>query len=278
MNKVEVKKRLNIILTKLHLLVIFKKIYNFKYVFRHRKHFKEEKKRRNGKNYNKFIKLKSLENVYLGKRCFIVATGPSLTVNDVELLSNEYTFGVNSIIKIFSKTSWRPTFYAIQDSKVYNSFKNDPDFISINNKFISDYVTEELKIKEEHIKFPLELFDHMSYGKKGKYDTKFSDNAYANVYDGSSITYSVMQIAYYMGFREIYLLGCDCNFSGDKVHFADCGYSYFSDNPEYRMIFSYNVALNFTKDHDLKIYNVTRGGKLEVFERKRLEDVLGGEK
>ena len=73
------------------------------------------KKRANGFDDRQFSRLKEFENKYNGERCFIIATGPSLTIDDLEKLKDEYTFGVNSIIKLFDETDFRPDFYGIQD-------------------------------------------------------------------------------------------------------------------------------------------------------------------
>ena len=57
-----------------------------------------------------------------------------------------------------------------------------------------------------------------------KYHSKFSDNAFEVVYSGYTITYSLIQLAVYMGFKEIYLIGVDCNYSSNKNnHFKDYG-------------------------------------------------------
>ena len=53
--------------------------------------------RKMGVRWKKYEWLKQYKNKYDGKRCFIVATGPSLTVEDLSLLKNEITFGMNSI-------------------------------------------------------------------------------------------------------------------------------------------------------------------------------------
>lgn len=58
----------------------------------------------------KYEWLKQYKNKYDGKRCFIVATGPSLTVEDLSLLKNEITFGMNSICMSSKLTDWIPTF------------------------------------------------------------------------------------------------------------------------------------------------------------------------
>lgn len=202
-----------------------------------------------------------------------MCTGPSLTMEDINLLKNEYTFGMNSIFKIFDQTEWRPTFYAIQDEKVYQKIKDNQEFKNIKNKFVADFIFDHFKKEEDDIMFPLDLLDHHSYNMK-EFDTKFSDNAYNIVYDGATITYSIFQIAYYLGFRELYLIGCDCDYSGSKQHFVGGDVIKTDDNPETRMIYGYKKAKEFTDNSDLKIYNATRGGKLEVFTRVNFDDVI----
>ena len=40
----------------------------------------------------------------------------------------------------------------------------------------------------------------------------FSEDVARVVYGGATVTYACIQIAVYMGFKEIYLLGVDCNY------------------------------------------------------------------
>lgn len=49
------------------------------------------------------------------ERCFIVGNGPSLTMSDLQAISEEDCFGANHIYKLFDKTSWRPKYYVLQD-------------------------------------------------------------------------------------------------------------------------------------------------------------------
>ena len=76
-----------------------------------------------GMKDRRFMKLKSYKNKYRGKRCFIVCTGPSLTIEDLEMLGDEYVFGMNSICLIHDRTKWKPDFYGIQDVAVYEKLK-----------------------------------------------------------------------------------------------------------------------------------------------------------
>ena len=98
------------------------------------------------------------------------------------------------------------------------------------------------------------------------YEYNFSDDLFLEVCDGNTVTYICLELAVYMGFKEIYLLGVDCDYSGKKQHVIDTG-DVVLNNPESRMIEAYKKAKEYADSHGIKIYNATRGGKLEVFER-----------
>ena len=88
------------------------------------------------------------------------------------------------------------------------------------------------------------------------------------------VTYDAIQIAVYLGFKEIYLLGVDFSFCKDykdkSNHFVE---NYYNKNSkttvvtENEQLKAYQKAKQYAETHGIKIYNATRGGKLEVFER-----------
>lgn len=234
------------------------------------------KKRANGYIDPEFLKLKEFENKYEGKRCFIIATGPSLTIDDLEKLENEYTIGVNSLIKLFDKTTFRPDFYGIQDKYVYGAMQDVINNTEFKTAFCADTIAKYYDVPDGFIPFPYNGNYHYFNGKYNEYNAKFSDNAYEIVYDGYSITYSLIEIAVYMGFKEIYLLGCDCSYpKGSKSHVVESGFvdKNAMSNP-IRMRVGYQCAKEYADSHGIKIYNATRGGELETFERVDLDEVL----
>lgn len=223
----------------------------------------------------KYKKLLDYKDKHKGERCFIIATGPSLTMEDLESLKGEYTISMNSICGIYKDTDWRPTYFAIQDHHVFNSLQDTIRSHKEVPVFISDNVKRKYKREPEWIEFPTDTMYHSYDMKLGKYYAKFSDDAYDIVYDGYSIAYSCIELAVYMGFKEIYLLGADCTYLGEKEHFVDTGVVDRA-RPTYtpKLIVGYECAKEYADTHDIKIYNSTRGGVLEVFERKPLEEVL----
>ena len=76
-----------------------------------------------------------------------------------------------------------------------------------------------------------------------------------------------------MGFKEIILLGVDCDYSKEVNHIK--AYSPQDDlNAAYLMTESYRVAKAYADAHDFRILNATRNAKLDVFEKVMLEDII----
>ncbi len=240
-------------------------------------------------------KIRDYKNIYSGKRCFIVGNGPSLTASDLDLIKNEISFAANTIYKIFPQTEWRPTFYCVQDENVLRDIAKDNLKSETENceaAFIRMYSNRI--IKETGMDLNNIIYVPIWSRIKKNYSAPFSRRADRFVYDGSMVTYLSLQLAVYMGFSEIYLIGMDHNFpfhrnrngqieENDKsipVHFwegADKNTGNIDLHSNYHELAdnSYKEVARVSKrDGDFKVYNATRGGKLEVFERVNLVDIV----
>ncbi len=222
--------------------------------------------------------LLELKNKYEGKRCFIIATGPSLTNEDILKLRNEYTFSMNAMCLKYNELNWVPTFYGIQDEKVFHKLKD-----YIDNPMVKEILVDGRYKKEcgnySNWKFFPRYSSYNSFDAyfHDTYRVLFSDDAHLVVYDGFTITYSLIQIAVYMGFKEIYLLGCDCGYSKDpsKRYFVDHGVVGTNvNNYSERFFAAYKAADEYAKSHNVSIFNATRGGQLEIFPRVDLDNII----
>ena len=230
---------------------------------------------------------RSLKDIHKGKRCFIIGNGPSLTASDLNMLKNEFTFAANRIFYMFDKTEWRPTYYCSQDMVVIDDIKERlSDVLPECEKMFLIRKCYNL-VPEDVRKSKKALFYCVRY-KTSHGNLKFCDDISYHISGGSTITYAALQIAVYMGFKDIYLIGVDNNYASSS--FKDNGIgeqgvksSYFEGmptnikmtkpNPDVST-FSFMTAKEYADSHGINIYNATRGGKLEVFPRKRLEEVL----
>lgn len=229
---------------------------------------------------NEYYSIRNLpNNIRRHDRCFIVGNGPSLNIRDLDSLASEDCFAANLIFNIFPKTIWRPRYYCIQDryARIGNFLeKNDIPFLFVgdyfwrtrgcNNKRAYCFHTERIEFNEP-VKFSLDIKEKL--------------------YDSYTITYIMIQLAIYMGYREIYLLGIDHNYpftldeSGKPIINVNAKEAHFfkDDRPDevianvFMMEKAYRKAKEVADSLGIKIYNATRGGKLEIFERKSIESI-----
>lgn len=229
--------------------------------------------------------LRRFKDIHKGQRCFIVATGPSLTLEDINKLKGEICFGMNSVMKLFNKTDWRPTYYAIYDGGVYDRIKQDLENAELKCAFCSDYISWTGKNVHKvgmwggwrrNSSIERKIFPDSLQEKQ----LRISSDISKYVYSGSSIVHMIMQICFYMGFSEIYLIGTDCNFGGNVKHSSLVNYNaQISESPEYlyyALMRDYQRAKKYADNHGIKIFNATRGGMLELFERVNIDDIIKG--
>lgn len=214
---------------------------------------------------------KKIRNIHKGKRCFIVATGPSLRIQDLEILSrhNEITFGLNRIFNVDEKI-WKPTYYAFFDRLGLKQYWDDIAEYSVETKFLGDAYIGDRKVKGNVCVMHAVTDD--SYNNP----PKFSENLAQKVYAYGTVTYIALQIAVYMGFNEIYLLGVDCNYSKNSTsnYFYNDGKEDNTMHNIERMLVAYRTARRYADTHNISIKNATRGGMLEEFERVSFDELF----
>lgn len=233
-------------------------------------------------------RLASYKGKYEGQRCFLIGNGPSLKSEDLDRLRNEVTFGCNLIYKIYDQTRWRPTFYCISDSGVTrtNSY-GIAENMDGTTLMIREFAYRYMKVKPPAVCLP--------YISIEGYKVKGNMLAYHYI-SHSTVMSMLVELAIYMGFKEIYLIGVDGTGSSAKgSHFTD---NYFSkEMKEYadnikkkilknyvpdaqaaklqkRSMDTYGLLRKYAETHGIKILNATRGGVLEVFERADLDVLL----
>lgn len=143
-------------------------------------------------------KIKTIKNLHQDKRCFIIGNGPSLTYDDLEQLHrhNEICFGVNRIYLAYPYTSWRPNYYVAVDHVLIrkDSAKilqlKGTKFIRHSYKFVEDWGDDDIY-----------EFRGLTY-PPGR--PKLSFDMSQGIYMGQTVVYDTIQIALYMGFKEIY--------------------------------------------------------------------------
>ncbi|MDX2128604.1 MAG: 6-hydroxymethylpterin diphosphokinase MptE-like protein [Chloroherpetonaceae bacterium] len=232
------------------------------------------------------INIRKLKNKHLGQDCFIIGNGPSLKNVDLNIFNDYYTFATNKIYLIFDKIEWRPTYYIAYDHLVVKQGVSDIDKITT-----SSFIGTTKSVKKFFYK---EVYPKLSK-RENRYIFHVNDTISFGGFDISeemglgTVTNAALQIAYYMGFKRVFLVGVDHNYTykgtqtipelmigNDPNHFLP---SYFKDEiwlpPDKKQT---EAALTLTKYYyeasNRSIKNATENSKLEIFHKISLDEAF----
>ncbi|SMY09223.1 6-hydroxymethylpterin diphosphokinase MptE-like protein [Flavimaricola marinus] len=226
------------------------------------------------------------------KRCFLIGNGPSLNETDLTLLKDEVTFAVNGFFLKAKELDWKPTFYCVEDHLVAEDRAEWINAFSGPIKFFPAYLGYMFPPGPDTI-----FYNHQP---RVSYPHSFDFSRAADVitYTGCTVTFSMMQLATWLGFEEIYLIGVDASYdipadveqgsdydtgvldmkSDDPNHFDPdyFGKGFRWHDPQVnQMVEAYKVARATLEGTGQTIYNATVGGQLEVFERRDYASLFG---
>ena len=264
---------------------------NAKFIRRLAKPYKDRQRKKEHLDYLRtedHLRIRKYKDRYPGKRCFIIGNGPSLVAEDLDCLKDEYTFAANRIYDIFDQTSWRPDFYLAVDDDFILSNRERISKIEAQQKFLAVSTDVQKKFSaEDHI---IRIFEYTDFkvNKWNDMSAHISEDVSDYFSVGYTVTFTAIQLALYMGFREIILLGVDFNYSivrdkSGRIHREQGVKDYFSGKRYSSTVlnytstlYAYQAAKDYAELHDIRILNATRGGKLEVFERVDFDSLNPG--
>jgi hypothetical protein len=266
----------------------------------------EERRQQNRKAYldsGAYDRIAALAGLHAGRRAFIIGNGPSINGQDLTLLKNEITFVTNWFVNHPRFTDINPAYYCVSSHEMFGGWNNpapsaNPDWLKAmtalagrSHKIFSfrfkDYI-ESSRI------FPAGECDYLLFDRpkqlvdaRGDINLDLSqpmDDGYTGI-----ITFC-LPLALHLGIREIYLVGCDCDYGlaapeAPKKYFYDFSRHttsttkydslkrIWADNgPIFQ---AYQVVAERFAAAGAHIVNCTAGGRLEVFPRARYETVVG---
>tara|TARA_B100000787_G_scaffold169998_1_gene163364 strand:+ start:5421 stop:6239 length:819 start_codon:yes stop_codon:yes gene_type:complete len=229
---------------------------------------------------------KMIKDIHKGKPGFVVGNGPSLKMDDLSKIHELGFISIasNKIYYAFKETKWRPNYYTISDILVWNEIKN-----KIHKEIDTVHVPSFLGYKDCNVivKTWKNLSNSFSIENR-----RISNDLSKGASAGFTVTYENIQFAMHLGLNPIYLIGCDHYYEGEKeVHKSDelvkhkgknthfiSNYRNIGDinghAPISKMTKSYEIANLYSESKGVKIFNSTRGGYLEAFDRLDLDKIF----
>lgn len=227
--------------------------------------------------------LKQFKDRHKGKKALLLCNGPSLNkVNFSRIDTNQFTlFGLNKIFLGFDKFSIKPDYLVAVNKKVLEQSVKEYNNLDII-KFISNRIDPQL-IPENQYTY------HINTIHLPKPCKRFNEDMSEYVFEGWTVTHAALQIIYYMGFIEVYIIGMDHRFSqhvqgmenkpsviqGDDIDHFDphyFGHGQTWDFPDLKNNeISYRVAREIFNQNGREIYDCTIDGACTVFPKIPIE-------
>ncbi|MBW8034501.1 MAG: hypothetical protein FVQ79_02225 [Planctomycetes bacterium] len=189
-------------------------------------------------------KISELKNKYDG-RAFLVGNGPTLGEHNLDLLIPEYAFATNRIAQIFDGFMWRPSFYVLTSLQFQRAGWKRDLARGIKSAYENSFLHEIYRGMDGMVFNGNEIWlpecSHGSYQGPTAPDSWWSDDVSKRVCKYGTSLLSMFQIAIYLGFKELILIGIGPPFKGYKAGENDP--NHFSANYDGKsFVLSENVA------------------------------------
>ncbi len=215
-------------------------------------------------------RLEQYAGKHAGQRCFIIGNGPSLRQTDLSKLRGEITFGLNRIYLLFPELGFNTTYMVAVNDLVIEQCAIDIQALSM---------PRFLTWRSRYWFHPDPQLTYLDTDFTGTED--FCAKITGRFFEGFTVTYVALQLAYQMGFNEVILVGVDHNFvtqgtanmaiisqGDDPNHFAP---NYFGKGFKWQLPDlpgserAYKIALETYTRAGRRVADATVGGKLEIF-------------
>ncbi len=259
-------------------------------------------------------RLRAIRGIHAGETCVVVGNGPSLNETDLSLLDDQIVFASNAIFLLFDEVAWRPQYYASVDSRFLPDRHPDVEALLRAHPEMTGFFPTVLELHDGSDEYlstrqllpELDnrvLFWSQARKPNGTHSGAFSLDATAGLIQPSTVTVTLMQLAFHMGFSRIVLIGCDTSYSIPKTvevsgpqaegqsegmlltSTQDDDVNHF--RPDYfgagrawhhpkvdHMIRHYEAAKTVLDLQGVEVINSTVGGALEVYPRLPLDKAI----
>ena len=217
-------------------------------------------------------RIRALKDSHRGQRCFLIGNGPSLRQTDLSQLKNEFTFGLNRIYLLFPELGFSTTYLVSVNDLVLEQCAGEMQALSLP-RFVTWRARRWFR--------PAPGITFLDTDFTGEED--FAPDCLGRIFEGYTVTYVALQLAFHMGFKEAILIGVDHNFQtqgpanqaivsqgDDPNHFAP---NYFGKGFKWQLPDlagserAYRLARQAYQQAGRRVLDATVGGKLTIFEK-----------
>ncbi len=220
-----------------------------------------------------------MKDIHRGERCFIIGNGPSLKQTELGRLKGERTFGMNRIYLMYPELGFTTTYFVSINDLVVEQCAGDIAALPIP-KFIAWHANRHFQ------RFP----DDMVFLYTTYTGLNFAYDMTRRVWEGATVTNVALQLAFYMGFEQVILIGVDHSFTSkgqanqtvisdgdDPNHFDP---RYFGKGFRWQLPdletseIGYTLARKAFEKAGRTVVDATIGGKLAIFPKVEYDSLF----
>ena len=244
---------------------------------------------------------------HFGERCFILATGPSVRGQELTGLKDELCIAVSEFYFHKDINIIAPRYHVVAPchspstfaelkqmfEALQKAYSSKPTFFFGYRPFqysTFDFLEEQKEYRPQDYHF-LNYFPTVQIDENNCFDEKIWDIS-RSLFDVNTVVFCAIQVALYMGVKEIYLIGCDHDYLlnmtrvtnhhfykeedgiSEREHLSSFDSERWFGEYYYRWM-RYRLMREYAKRKGCMIFNATKGGMLDVFPRVDLESVIG---
>ena len=163
-------------------------------------------------NKNKINNLKKLKKK--SDECYIIGGGPSIKNQNINLLKNKFIIVHNAFFLLKDNYRFKPSLYVIEDPLPAEDNATELNKINEIDIVIPLKLKKFIKSRDNvtYVNFDYSYIDSRETTKDKNLEFKFSEDLTKKGFWGGTVIYFSLQIAYFLGFKKIYLFGVDLSY------------------------------------------------------------------
>lgn len=235
-------------------------------------------------------RLQRYRNRFQGRRCFIVGNAPSLRQMDLNRLNGEYCFVFNGAFDIAEIVGAETCFHAVEDRLVFEDHQARLNDLQHEAFYPTDL--KHLVSSERPIVCP---FSRAWPEWRSDWPPMVDVNQTRPIfYWGGTVAVFGLQLAQWMGFSEVYIIGVDLDYTiPDSVKRQGAVLTSTADDPNHYKPSYFGAGLRWHVPHPERmlrafaryadqplagsqVFNAGIGGKLDCFPRVAFESLFKG--
>ncbi|HVP21129.1 MAG TPA: 6-hydroxymethylpterin diphosphokinase MptE-like protein [Anaerolineaceae bacterium] len=223
-------------------------------------------------------RLAALRDTHRGERCFIIGNGPSLKNTDLQKLKSEFTIGMNRIFLAFPEIGFKTSVLLSVNDLVVEQSAQEIQALEIP-RFLSWRARRWIR-PDDTLHFLYTTYT----------GPKFARDVTGRLWEGATVTYTALQLAYHLGFATVILIGVDHSFvtkgkpnttvvsQGDDPNHFDP--AYFGKGFRWQLPDldtseqAYWMARKAYEESGRRVIDATVGGKLQIFPKADYEGLF----